>query len=291
LTAVTTDLFVVATDLIAVTTDLIAVATDLIAVTTDLSAVATDLSAKRELLRAERLERHARGRLLGTAYHLSGRSRAASTRPARASPGPLPAWSTRASAAGERGEPLPAVANSRLTTPPPLISWNPYRYGTVSRSRGKDMIRITKQTDYGIVLLTHLASHPEGQYNAPDLAVETRLPLPMVSKILKVLARDGLLASHRGVKGGYSLARSPEAISMAEIISSLEGPIALTECIEVSGDCMHEPVCAVRSNWQRINEAVREALAGITLAEMVHPLPKLVTLGRGTFLGATARQL
>jgi FeS assembly SUF system regulator len=150
------------------------------------------------------------------------------------------------------------------------------------------MIRITKQTDYGIVLLTHLAAHAERQFNAPDLAAEARLPLPMVSKILKLLAREGLLVSHRGVKGGYGLARSPEAISMAEIVSALEGPIALTECIVDGGDCAYEPLCKVRSNWQRINEAVLGALSDITLAEMALPgAGKLVTLGRG---GAAAMQ-
>ena len=90
------------------------------------------------------------------------------------------------------------------------------------------MIRITKQTDYGIVLLTHMAAHADRQYNAPDLAAEAHLPLPMASKILKLLAREGVLVSHRGVKGGYSLGRHPQAISMAEIIAALEGPIAIT---------------------------------------------------------------
>lgn len=151
------------------------------------------------------------------------------------------------------------------------------------------MIRITKQTDYGIVLLTHLATEPERKYNAPDLASETGLPLPMVSKILKLLARDGLLLSHRGVKGGYGLARAPEGISMAEIIGALEGPISMTECIDDEGGCSHQPMCQVRGNWQRINEAVRGALEGITLAEMAHPMPKLVTLGRGTIVSAALR--
>lgn len=144
------------------------------------------------------------------------------------------------------------------------------------------MIRITKQTDYGVVLLTHFASYPDRQTNAPELAAETQLPLPMVSKILKLLVRERLLVSHRGVKGGYSLARLPEEITMAEIISALEGPISLTECVEVSSDCSHEHSCSVRSNWQRINDAVRGALEGITLAEMKQPLAathKLVTLG------------
>ena len=146
------------------------------------------------------------------------------------------------------------------------------------------MIRITKQTDYGIVLLTHLSANPERQYNAPDLAAEAQLPLPMVSKILKLLAREGLLISHRGVKGGYGLARPPRQISMAEIVAALEGPIAITECIDEGGDCFHQPICQVRGNWQRINEAVRAALADITLAEMALPFaahgePKLVILG------------
>jgi len=150
------------------------------------------------------------------------------------------------------------------------------------------MIRITKQTDYGTVLLTHLAANPERQLNAPELAAETHLPLPMVSKILKLLAREGLLSSHRGVKGGYGLARHAEEISMAEIIAALEGPIALTQCISVEGDCAHEPLCPVRSNWQRINVAVRAALEGIALSEMARgrsqgqPVPQgLVTLGGG----------
>jgi FeS assembly SUF system regulator len=148
------------------------------------------------------------------------------------------------------------------------------------------MIRLTKQTDYGIVLLTRMALHPERQANAPELAGEAGLPLPTVSKILKLLAREELLVSHRGVKGGYSLARSPQAISVAEIISALEGPIAMTECIEHSpsaGECAQEPVCPNRSNWQVINAAVQQALYGITLADMAQPLaprPKLVTLGR-----------
>jgi len=156
------------------------------------------------------------------------------------------------------------------------------------------MIRITKQTDYGIVLLTHLAAHPDRQYNAPDLAAEAHLPLPMASKILKLLAREGVLVSHRGVKGGYGLSRHPQEISMAEIIAALEGPIAITECIDEAGDCAHERLCPVRSNWHRINLALLTALSGITLAEMVHPLQaspvsRLVTLGRGAS-GSTPQQ-
>jgi FeS assembly SUF system regulator len=135
------------------------------------------------------------------------------------------------------------------------------------------MIRLTKQTDYGIVLLTHMAKQPGRVFNAPELAVENHLPAPMASKILKILARDGLLTSHRGVKGGYTLGRAAKEISLAAIVAALEGPIGLTECIdEVSGSCTCEPVCGVRDNWRRINLAVRRALESIDLEEMTRPL-------------------
>lgn len=143
------------------------------------------------------------------------------------------------------------------------------------------MLRITKQTDYGIVLLTRMAAEPERQLNAPELAAEVQLPLPTVSKILKLLARDGLLVSHRGVKGGYSLAQPPERVTVAAIIASLEGPIAMTECIDDGPDeCLQEGHCAAQANWQVINRAIRGALEGITLRDMVEPLPpQLVQLG------------
>lgn len=133
------------------------------------------------------------------------------------------------------------------------------------------MLRITKQTDYGIVLMTHFAAD-EGRsvHNARDLSATARLPLPTVSKILKALARAGLLASHRGVKGGYRLARDPAAVSVADIITALEGPIAMTECIDhADGDCGIEHCCPARSNWQRINAVVRDALRAVPLADMV----------------------
>jgi FeS assembly SUF system regulator len=148
------------------------------------------------------------------------------------------------------------------------------------------MIRITKTTDYGIVLLTHMADEPERRFNAPELAHEAQLPLPMVSKILKLLARDGLLDSHRGVNGGYALSRPPREITVSEVIAALEGPIAITECIDDGpGECVQEAVCPLRSNWQLINAAIRNALEGLRLSDMARPLPpagpaeRLVSLG------------
>jgi FeS assembly SUF system regulator len=135
------------------------------------------------------------------------------------------------------------------------------------------MIRMTKLTDYASVLMTYFARDTTLAHNARDLAAEARLPLPTVSKILKALSRGGLLVSHRGFNGGYTLARQPEEISLAEIIRSMEGPISITEC---GGDkvrrCPHEPLCPVRDNWQRINLIIRQALSNISLAEMTHPL-------------------
>ena len=144
------------------------------------------------------------------------------------------------------------------------------------------MLRMTKQADYGIVLMTHMASDVERRYTAPELAAETQIPLPMVSKILKILGRGGLLSSHRGVKGGYSLERPPRQVTVAEMIAALEGPIAFTECVDgAPGSCSQEAVCRLRANWQRINLALKHALEGISLEELTHPLPPLVQLSTG----------
>jgi FeS assembly SUF system regulator len=149
------------------------------------------------------------------------------------------------------------------------------------------MIRITKQADYGVVLMTFMTQREEDLFKASELAAETGLPLPTVSKILKLLTRGGLLVSHRGVKGGYTLGRMAEEISVAEIVAALDGPIAVTECIEQTpGECSRESRCVVRGNWQRINLAIHDALESISLAEMAAPAvarleeaSELVTLG------------
>lgn len=132
------------------------------------------------------------------------------------------------------------------------------------------MIRLAKLTDYGIVVLSYIARDGgSGVHNARDIAAEVNLPLPTVSKLLKMLTRSGLLAARRGVKGGYQLSRLPQQISMIEIINALEGPISMTECAsEPLSACMIEVGCPVRSNWQRINDAVYNALQGISLADM-----------------------
>ena len=135
------------------------------------------------------------------------------------------------------------------------------------------MLRISKLTDYGIVLLAHFAELAElgdgATHNAREMAEATSLPLPVVSKILKTLAQESLLVSQRGSKGGYALARPPGAIPVAEIIGALEGPIALMACSAGPGHCDVELSCRVRDPWQRINQAIAETLQRVTLADLV----------------------
>lgn len=134
------------------------------------------------------------------------------------------------------------------------------------------MIRISRLTDYGIVVMSYLAAHPDRFHNAAEVALGARLPAPTVSKLLRLLTRERLLESHRGVKGGYGLARAAEHISLADVIRALDGPIALTTCnTSLPGECEHEPQCPVRGHWYRINQAVRQALEGVRLSEMAVP--------------------
>jgi len=145
------------------------------------------------------------------------------------------------------------------------------------------MLRISKITDYGIVLLTELArAGPDETQAARELACEAQLPLPVVSKTLKALARHGLLLSHRGAKGGFSLALPPERIAVADVIDALEGPLALTECSVAAGECSRETICGVREPWQYINGVIVQALRHVTLADLIAgPSPLLdFQLGR-----------
>ena len=95
----------------------------------------------------------------------------------------------------------------------------------------------------------------------------------MVSKVLKALAREGLLVSQRGSKGGYRLAREPEEVTVSEMIRVLEGPVALTDCALGPAQCEHETICAVREPWQLISRIVEKALADVTLADLVRGGP------------------
>ncbi len=152
------------------------------------------------------------------------------------------------------------------------------------------MIRLSKLTDYGIVLMTVVARGQGGSlHTARDLARESGVPLPTVSKILKGLSQAGLLVSTRGVKGGYTLARAPQEISVAEIILALEGPIAVTECGAAPKQCELELHCPVSNNWRVISRALRDALENLPLSDLLAPLPMMVARQRLVMLNLSGR--
>ena len=130
------------------------------------------------------------------------------------------------------------------------------------------MLRISKLTDYGTVVLACLAASPARRLTATEVAVRTRLGLATVSKLLKSFHRAGLLTSTRGARGGYLLARPAAAISAAAIIDAIEGPVAITECSGQHSTCAHEGSCSTGSAWQRINGAIRRSLDEISLAQL-----------------------
>ena len=138
------------------------------------------------------------------------------------------------------------------------------------------MLRMSKLTDYGTLVLSQLAAGGEDPSSAVVVAGQTHLALPTVSKLLKALTRSGLVVSTRGSQGGYALARRPEDITAAEIIDALEGPVAITECSANDGSCDLEAYCRVGNAWQRINLSIREALQQVTLADLQrepNPMP------------------
>ncbi len=131
------------------------------------------------------------------------------------------------------------------------------------------MIKLSRLADYAVVLLTQMGGDTKAVHNAIDLAARTGLPVPTVSKILATLARDGVLASVRGAKGGYRLSVPPPRITVAAIISAIDGPIALTQCVDTKGNCNVETLCPTRSGWHKINDAILNALSGVTLADLM----------------------
>jgi len=133
------------------------------------------------------------------------------------------------------------------------------------------MLRVSRLTDYACVLMTCLAGRSRDVVSAADLAERVRLELPTVSKLMKRMSRAGLVESFRGAQGGYRLARLPESISLADIVTAMEGPIGMTECSVHTGRCGFESHCGARSNWRRVSDIVVAALKGVTLADMQPP--------------------
>jgi FeS assembly SUF system regulator len=130
------------------------------------------------------------------------------------------------------------------------------------------MLRISKLTDYGTVILACLAAQPDRWWTAAEVADRTHVGLPTVSKLLKKLQRSGLVRSMRGSHGGYQLARPAGEITAARILDALEGPFAITECSGQHSNCGIESSCRVGHAWQRVNAAIRRALNEVSLAQL-----------------------
>lgn len=137
------------------------------------------------------------------------------------------------------------------------------------------MLKISRMSDYAIVLLTAMARTDATQYTARVLADDTGLTLPTVGKLLKMLSAGGLLLSQQGRNGGYRLARTASEISLADIIEAIDGPIAMTECFTVDHDCDREANCGLRPHWQAINQSVRQLLDSTSLAALIEPIPQV----------------
>lgn len=130
------------------------------------------------------------------------------------------------------------------------------------------MLRLSKLTDYAVVVLVRLAA-AEGVQTSPGIAASTGIPEPTVAKVLKTLAAGGLVASQRGARGGYRLLRPLSAIPIADVIGAIDGPIALAACVDGSAiECESRGLCPVRGRWDPVNDAIQQALSAITLADM-----------------------
>lgn len=148
-----------------------------------------------------------------------------------------------------------------------------YIFCTIYASTGNTLIKLSKLTDYAVVILGAMAQNTESGrlQTSVGLSGVTGLSEPTVAKVLKMLARSGVVASTRGVNGGYQLSHEPETITMASVIVAIEGPVLLTSCVEVEEACCcaHSNSCSMRGKWNPVNEAMKAALESVTLAQMI----------------------
>ncbi len=135
------------------------------------------------------------------------------------------------------------------------------------------MIKLSKLSDYAIVVLSILAREQGRLMTAAGLSSASGIPEPTVAKVLKLLSKESVITSTRGVNGGYMLERDPTQISVTELITALEGPIALTACVEGSDDeCGIESICPMSGKWQKVNATIKTALDGLPLSDLLIPV-------------------
>lgn len=140
------------------------------------------------------------------------------------------------------------------------------------------MLRLNRLTDYAIVAMSKMSHEPERVRTTTQISLETAVPIPTIAKLLNALVKGGLVISHRGAAGGYTLSRSAEEITAADIIQAVEGPISLTACVDGSDEeCGIQFDCPMSGNWNKVNRAIHKALTEVTLAELGTPNPPAET--------------
>ncbi len=134
------------------------------------------------------------------------------------------------------------------------------------------MLRLSRMTDYAVVVLDQMARNPEGTQNTADVALWTALPPPTVSKLLHRLTEVGILVAERGRYGGYRLERAPAQIRLTDVLAAFEGDVALTDCLDTAGTaCEHETHCSIAGRWNVVSTAIRSVLDDLTLADVLAP--------------------
>ena len=152
------------------------------------------------------------------------------------------------------------------------------------------MFRLNRLTDYAVVVMSQMAQRDGETRSAQQISEDTGVPLPTVSKLLNLLGHAKLVVSQRGASGGYTLSGPPEAITVAQIIQAMEGPIALTACVDGAVEsCDSESFCPMRGNWNKVNGAIRAALSEVKLADMM-ALPPAFGLPAGSPEAAAPRR-
>ena len=129
------------------------------------------------------------------------------------------------------------------------------------------MLKLSRLTDYAVVALVRL-SVADGMETSPGIAAAIGVPEPTVAKVLKALAGHGLVISSRGARGGYRLGRPLNEIAVSEVIMAIDGPIALTSCVDGASGCESQSLCPIAGRWDPVNDAIRSALSRISLADM-----------------------
>ncbi|MCF8473478.1 MAG: SUF system Fe-S cluster assembly regulator [Emcibacter sp.] len=143
------------------------------------------------------------------------------------------------------------------------------------------MIKMSNLADYAVELMCCIALKPTAIHSSVGLSDTAHIPLPTVSKILGTMVRSGFLVSHRGLNGGFSLALCASEISISDIIEAVDGPVQLTNCLgEDTSDCDRISSCGTRSQWYRINEAVKNALGSVLLSQMIESVPDFIGDGK-----------